>query len=131
MSVPTATYLHPGFPKATKAANESLSLSLGYTSPILVPEKLFPPHRPHLPLSSPAASASTTDPARPIKARHESVATLDATWVGVKEARRKSLRHSAISRPIRREPARDSKRLTKNWSNAKRAPAFPAQNHKL
>ena len=104
MSVPTATYLHPGFPKATKAANESLSLSLGYTSLILVPEKLFPPHRPHLPLSSPAASASTTDPARPIKARHESVATLDATWVGVKEARRKSLRHSAIHAPFAENP---------------------------
>jgi hypothetical protein len=110
------------FPKATEAANESLSLSLGYTSLILVPEKLFPPHLPHLPLSSPAASASATRPDRPIEAWYRAVATLDATWVGVKEVRRKSLRHRAISRPIRREPARDSKRLTKNWSNAKRAP---------
>jgi len=41
MSVPTATYLHPVSPKATEAANESISLSLGYTSPIRVPEILF------------------------------------------------------------------------------------------
>ena len=106
------------FPKATEAANESLSLSLGYISPIRVPEILFSLPRPN----SLAASASATPPYRPIKAWYRAVATRDATWVGVKEVRRKSLRHSAISRPIRKEPARDSIRLTQRRSNAKRAP---------
>lgn len=112
------------FPKATKAANESLSLffrlQFSYKSSR---NPLFADCIP----APPAASASASRPNRPVEAWYRTAATLDATWVGVKEVRRKSPRHSAISRPIRREPARNSKRSTKNWSNAKHTPEFPAQ----
>ena len=47
---------HPSascFPKATEAANNSLTYSLGYISLILVTQLLIPPQRLHLPLNSP------------------------------------------------------------------------------
>jgi hypothetical protein len=101
-----------------KRPTSPYAYTLGYTSPTGVPKKLS--SRTIAP-NSLVAPASTTAPTEPVGAGSGAVATLGATWVGVKEGRQRSLRHRFISRPNRLAPARDRIRVTSKKRSTRNA----------